>query len=52
VLFPYKRRCEYTLDAYKDSLPILKKAVDEGDIRKYLRGEPVEPVFRKLVILT
>ncbi|HEY3251604.1 MAG TPA: aminotransferase class III-fold pyridoxal phosphate-dependent enzyme [Ignavibacteria bacterium] len=38
---------QYTLDAYRDSLPILKKAVDEGNVRKYLRGEPVEPVFRK-----
>jgi glutamate-1-semialdehyde aminotransferase len=37
----------YTLEAYKDVLPILKKAVDEGDVRKYLRGEPVEQVFRK-----
>lgn len=38
---------EYTLTAYREALPILKKAVDEGDVRKYLRGEPVEPVFRK-----
>ena len=39
---------EYTLIAYKEVLPILKKAVDEKDIRKYLKGEPVEPVFRKV----
>ncbi|MCS7054224.1 MAG: aminotransferase class III-fold pyridoxal phosphate-dependent enzyme [Ignavibacterium sp.] len=38
---------EYTLKAYKDVLPILKSAVEEKNIRKYLRGEPVEPVFRK-----
>lgn len=38
---------EYTLKAYKDVLPILKRAVEEKNIRKYLRGEPVEPVFRK-----
>ncbi len=38
---------EYTLKAYKDVLPILKTAVEEKDIKKYLRGEPVEPVFRK-----
>lgn len=39
---------EYTLIAYQEVLPILKKAVDEKDIRKYLKGEPVEPVFRKV----
>ncbi|MEJ5262074.1 MAG: aminotransferase class III-fold pyridoxal phosphate-dependent enzyme [Ignavibacterium sp.] len=39
---------EYTLKAYEDVLPILKKAVDEKDIKKYLKGEPVEPVFRKV----
>lgn len=38
---------EYTLSAYREALPILKKAVEEGDVRKHLRGEPVEPVFRK-----
>jgi glutamate-1-semialdehyde aminotransferase len=38
---------EYTLKAYRDVLPILKKAVEEKDIKNYLRGEPVEPVFRK-----
>jgi glutamate-1-semialdehyde aminotransferase len=37
----------YTLEAYRDALPLVKAAVDEGDIRKHLRGEPVEPVFRK-----
>lgn len=39
---------EYTLKAYEDVLPILKKAVDEKDVKKYLKGEPVEPVFRKV----
>ncbi|MBT8379806.1 MAG: aminotransferase class III-fold pyridoxal phosphate-dependent enzyme [Ignavibacteria bacterium] len=39
---------EYTLKAYKDVLPILKKAVQENNIQGYLRGEPVEPVFRKV----
>lgn len=38
---------EYTLKAYKDVLPILKKAVEEGSVKKHLKGEPVEPVFRK-----
>jgi glutamate-1-semialdehyde aminotransferase len=39
---------EYTLTAYKEVLPILKKAVDENSVKGYLRGEPVEPVFRKV----
>ena len=37
----------YTLNAYRDALPIVKRAVDEQRVRHYLRGEPVEPVFRK-----
>lgn len=38
---------EYTLNVYKEVLPILKKAVDENNVKGYLKGEPVEPVFRK-----
>jgi len=38
----------YTLKAYQDVLPILKKAVDEGNVKGYLKGDPVEPVFRKV----
>lgn len=37
---------DYTISAYRDALPVLKAAIDEGNVRKYLRGEPVEPVFR------
>jgi len=37
----------HTLKCYKEVLPILKKAVDEGNVKHYLKGEPVEPVFRK-----
>ncbi len=37
----------YTLKVYREVLPILKKAVDEANIAGYLKGEPVEPVFRK-----
>lgn len=37
----------YTLSAYREALPVLEKAMQEGNVRKYLRGEPVEPVFRK-----
>jgi len=39
---------EYTLKAYREVLPILKKAVNENNVRGYLKGEPVEPVFRKV----
>jgi glutamate-1-semialdehyde aminotransferase len=39
---------DYTLKAYKDVLPILKKAVAEGNVKGYLKGNPVEPVFRKV----
>lgn len=38
---------EYTLKCYEDVLPILKRAVSEKDVKAYLKGEPVEPVFRK-----
>lgn len=37
----------FTLSAYAEALSVLKKAVDEKNVRKYLKGEPVEPVFRK-----
>jgi glutamate-1-semialdehyde aminotransferase len=37
----------YTLSVYKEVLPILKKAADEKNVAGYLRGESVEPVFRK-----
>ncbi len=37
----------YTLDAYREVLPFLRKAVLEGSCREYLKGEPVKPVFRK-----
>lgn len=38
---------EHTLKAYRKVLPILKKAVDEKNVKGYLKGEAVEPVFRK-----
>jgi glutamate-1-semialdehyde aminotransferase len=37
----------YTLRAYREALPILKRAVEERNVQSYLRGEPVEPVFRR-----
>ncbi len=39
---------QYTLKAYREVLPILKKAVEENNVKGYLRGEPVGPVFRKV----
>lgn len=39
---------DYTLKAYENVLPILKNAVEEKDVKKYLKGEPLEPVFRKV----
>jgi hypothetical protein len=39
---------DYTLAAYREVLPVLRQAVAEGDVRKYLRGEPVEAVFRTI----
>ncbi len=39
---------DYTLKAYTDVLPILKKAVEEDNVKALLKGEPVEAVFRKV----
>ena len=35
------------LEAYGEVLPLLKTAIDEGDIAAKLRGNPVQAVFRK-----
>jgi glutamate-1-semialdehyde aminotransferase len=37
----------YTLQAWREVLPIVAQAAAEGRVREALRGEPVEPVFRK-----
>lgn len=37
----------YTLTVYKEVLAILKKAVEENNVREKILGEPVQPVFRK-----
>lgn len=37
----------YTLSVYEAVLPILKKAVEQNNIKELLKGEPVQPVFRK-----
>jgi glutamate-1-semialdehyde 2,1-aminomutase len=39
---------DYTLLAYRDVLPIVKEAIESGDIKKYLKGEVLEAVFRKV----
>ena len=38
---------DYTLKVYKEVLPILKDAVDNGKVREAIKGKPVQPVFRK-----
>jgi glutamate-1-semialdehyde 2,1-aminomutase len=37
----------YTLEAYRTVLPLLKEAVESGNVASWLEGEPVKPVFRK-----
>lgn len=39
---------QYTLSAYRDVLPIVKEAIESGDIKSYLKGEVLEAVFRKV----
>ncbi len=38
----------YTLNAYKGALLYLKEAIESGNPASYLKGEPVEAVFRKV----
>ncbi|HOI30331.1 MAG TPA: aminotransferase class III-fold pyridoxal phosphate-dependent enzyme [Melioribacteraceae bacterium] len=38
---------DYTLKALEESLVILKRAVEQNRLKELLRGEPVQPVFRK-----
>jgi glutamate-1-semialdehyde 2,1-aminomutase len=38
----------YTLSAYRDVMPIVKEAIESGDVKKYLKGEVLEAVFRKV----
>lgn len=39
---------KFTLNAYAEVLPILKKAVADNNVKALLKGEPVEAVFRKV----
>ena len=38
----------YTLSAYRNVMPIMKEAIESGDVKKYLKGEVLEAVFRKV----
>ena len=39
---------DYTLSAYRDVLPIVKEAIESGDVKSFLKGEVLEAVFRKV----
>ena len=38
---------DYTLEAFSASLATLKYAVETGNVRSMLKGDPLQPVFRK-----
>lgn len=38
---------EKTIEAYKETLKILKQGIDDGNIEKYLEGRKIQPVLRK-----
>jgi len=38
---------DYTLEAYKDVLPLLKQAVESGTVSEQIDGIPIQPTFRK-----
>lgn len=39
---------DYTLSAYRDVMPIMKEAIESGNVKQYLKGEVLEAVFRKV----
>lgn len=39
---------EYTLKAYEAVLPLVKEAIEGGDVASKLKGKPLEAVFRKV----
>jgi glutamate-1-semialdehyde aminotransferase len=39
---------QYTLSAYRDVMPIMKEAIESGNVKSYLKGEVLEAVFRKV----
>ena len=42
-----ERDIEHILDAYKEALIILNDAVEDNNVKTQIRGEVLEPVFRK-----
>ncbi len=38
----------YTLSAYEDIMPLIKEAIESGNIQPYLKGKVLEAVFRKV----
>ena len=42
---------EKTLEAYSDALKILRQAIDEGNIEKYLEGRKIQPVLRQRTLV-
>src|SRR6201996_3409358 len=39
---------QYTLSAYRDTLLLVKEAIESGNIKQYLKGGVLEAVFRKV----
>ncbi len=39
---------DYTLAAYRDIMPLMKEAIESGNLKSYLKGEVLEAVFRKV----
>jgi glutamate-1-semialdehyde 2,1-aminomutase len=39
---------DYTLKVYRDVLPLVKEAIEKGDVASRLRGKSLEAVFRKV----
>ncbi|MEZ4516562.1 MAG: aminotransferase class III-fold pyridoxal phosphate-dependent enzyme [Chloroflexota bacterium] len=37
----------YTMEAYREVLPILRAAIESNDVQERLHGTPVQPVFRR-----
>jgi len=38
---------DYTVAAFREALDILRRATESGEIRRGLKGEVIQPVFRK-----
>lgn len=38
---------EYTLNAYREILPVLAEAIEENNLKHLIKGKIIEPVFRK-----